>query len=144
MTVTHPFSTDNSVTFQAPPPCGCTYLESSRFRTHLGCAWAVAQCGGQTQILVDQGRATFSEQGPGPAPAAGPDETFRSSSWAGVTNENPKRPIYYNTSSSSSDCCAGQRSTPHSHTSFYCKAAKSMRRLVLLAMKKSVNVRLDG
>ena len=27
---------------------------------------------------------------------------------------------------------------------FYCKAGKSVRRLVLLAMKKYVNVRLDG
>ena len=32
------------------------------------------------------GRATFSERGP--------DETFRSSSWAGVTNENPKMGMY--------------------------------------------------
>ena len=40
---------------------------------------------------VGQVRATFSEQGP--------DDTFRSSSWAGVTNENPKMSmyIYYNT-----------------------------------------------
>ena len=65
MTVTHPLSTDNSVTFQAPPPCGCTYLESSRFRTHLGCAWpwAVAQCGGLSQILVDQGGQPFQNKG---------------------------------------------------------------------------------
>ena len=33
-----------------------------------------------------EGRATFSERGP--------DETFRSSSWAGVTNENPKMKMY--------------------------------------------------
>ena len=35
---------------------------------------------------LEQGRATFSERGS--------DETFRSSSWAGVTNENPKMRIY--------------------------------------------------
>ena len=33
-----------------------------------------------------QGRATFSERGP--------DETFQSSSWAGVSNENPKMRMY--------------------------------------------------
>ncbi len=33
-----------------------------------------------------QGRATFSERGP--------DETFRSSSWAGGTNENTKMMMY--------------------------------------------------
>ena len=37
-------------------------------------------------ITVAQERATFSERGP--------DETFRSSSWAGVTNENPKMRMY--------------------------------------------------
>ncbi len=31
---------------------------------------------------INQGRATLSERGP--------DETFQSSSWAGVTNETPK------------------------------------------------------
>ena len=42
-------------------------------------------------VHVMQGRATFSERGP--------DEIFRSSSWAGVTKENPKMGmyIYYNT-----------------------------------------------
>ena len=38
--------------------------------------------------LDSQGWATFSERGPG--------ETFRSRSWAGVINENPKMRIYYN------------------------------------------------
>ena len=33
-----------------------------------------------------QGRATFSERGS--------DETFRSSSWAGVSNKNPKMRMY--------------------------------------------------
>ena len=64
-----------------------------------------------------QGRATFSERGP--------DETFRSSSWAGVTNENPKMRTYI------LQC-------------FYCETGKSVRRLVLLAMKKYFNVRLVG
>ena len=36
---------------------------------------------------LHQGRATFSERGP--------DETFRSSSWAGVTNENHKMRMLY-------------------------------------------------
>ena len=36
---------------------------------------------------VDQGRATSSERGP--------DETFRSSSWAGVINENPYMRMLY-------------------------------------------------
>ena len=67
--------------------------------------------------LLNQGRATFTEQGP--------NETFRSSSWAGVTNENPKIMMYI-------------------LQLFYCKAGKSLRRLVLLAMKKYFNVRLDG
>ena len=66
-----------------------------------------------------QGRATFSERGP--------DETFRSSSWAGVSNENPKMGMYI----------------PYYNT-FICKAGKSVRRLVVLAMKKYFNVRLDG
>ena len=70
-------------------------------------------------IILDQGRATFSERGS--------DETFRSSSWAGVSNENPKMRMYI----------------PYYNT-FICKAGKSVRRLVVLAMKKYFNVRLDG
>ena len=45
--------------------------------------------GGGVEVL-GQGRATFSERRP--------DETFRSSSWAGMTNETPKM-MMYNTSS---------------------------------------------
>ena len=55
-------------------------------------------------FTVHQGRATFSERGP--------DETFRSSSWAGVTNKNTKMRMYV-------------------LQYFYCKAGKSVRRLVL-------------
>ncbi len=56
----------------------------------------------------------------------GPDETFRSSSWAGVTKENPKMRMYI-------------------LQYFYCKAVKSVDGcMVLLAMKNYFNVRLDG
>ena len=64
---------------------------------------------------LDQGWATFSERGAG--------ETFRISSWAGVTNENTEMRMYIY---------------------FYCKAGKSMRRLVLLAMKMYVAFKLDN
>ena len=63
------------------------------------------------------GAATFSERGP--------DETFRSSSRAGLTNENTNMRMYI-------------------VQYLYCKAGKSVRRLVLLATNKYVNVRLDG
>ena len=39
------------------------------------------------QVSIHQGRATSSEREP--------DETFRSGSWAGVTNENPKMRMLY-------------------------------------------------
>ena len=45
----------------------------------------------------------------------------------GVTNENPKMRMYIIILQY-----------------FYCNAGKSVRRLVLLAMKKYLNVRLDG
>ena len=64
-----------------------------------------------------QSRATFSERGP--------DETFHSSSRAGVTNKNPKL-----------GCILLQY--------LYCKSGKSVRWLVLLAMEEDINVRLDG
>ena len=70
-----------------------------------------------SRVVLMQWRATFSEWGP--------DETFRSSSWAGVTSENTKMRMYI-------------------LQYFYCKAGKSVIRLVLLAMKKYVNIRLDG
>ena len=70
-----------------------------------------------SDVILEQGRATFSERGP--------DDTFRSSSWAGVTNENPNMRMYI-------------------LQYFYCKAGKSVTRLVLLAMKKYFNVRLEG
>ena len=61
---------------------------------------------------------TFSE--------LGPDETFRGSSRAGVTNENPKMRM-------------------HNYNTFIAKQANQvLRRLVLLAMNKYDNVRLDG
>ena len=63
------------------------------------------------KILHDplgQGRATFSERGP--------DQSFRSSSWAGVTNDNPKMRMYIT-------------------------IRLLQRRLVLIAMKTYVNVR---
>ena len=60
-----------------------------------------------------RGRETFSERGP--------DETFWSSSWAGLTNENPKMRMY-----------------------IYSKAGRSMRRLVMRVMNKYLNIRLDG
>ena len=66
-------------------------------------------CDRRHHILYIQDQATFSE--------LGPDETFRSSSGAGVTNENPNMRMYI-------------------LQYFYCKAGKSVRRLVLLAMKK--------
>ena len=89
-------------------------------------AWKTSQCARATagrrvwlveSILLRQSRATFSERGP--------DETFQSSSRAGVTNENPKW-----------GCIILQY--------LYCKSGKSVRWLVLLAMEKDINVRLDG
>ena len=59
---------------------------------------------------IKQGQAIFLERGP--------DKTFGSSLWARVTNVNPKMTIYKN---------------------FIEKKYKSMRWLVLLAMKKCFN-----